>query len=77
MLDLLDQKVCEHNGEIFSLATGGKEKLGQIWKYVPSEHEGSSDEIKSPAHLELFFESTILKVLIYCDNITVSPWVML
>ena len=65
----------EHNGEIFfTCTTGGKEKLGQIWKYIPSRYEGTSDEKSSPAKLELFFESNNSKSLDMCDNITVSPW---
>ena len=65
----------EHNGEIFfTCTTGGKEKLGQIWKYIPSPNEGTSYEISSPAKLELFFESNNSKSLDMCDNITVSPW---
>ena len=47
-----------HNGEIFFTCTsGGKNKLGQIWKYTPSSDEGTPAEQNNPATLELFFES--------------------
>ena len=65
----------EHNGEIFFTCTsGGKNGLGQIWKYIPSPYEGTSDEYKNPSKLELFFESDSSKSLDMCDNITISPW---
>ena len=65
----------EHDGKIFfTCTTGGKKQLGQIWKYTPSPYEGTSNEIKEPAKLELFFESNDSKNLDMCDNITVSPW---
>lgn len=65
----------ENDGEIFFTCTsGGKNGLGQIWKYVPSPYEGTSDEHKEAPKLELFFESNNSKSLDMCDNITVAPW---
>ena len=46
----------EHNGEVFYTCTsGGKKELGQIWKYIPSPYEGTSNESEAPGKLELFF----------------------
>ena len=65
----------EHNGRIyFTCTSGGKNKLGQIWEYIPSVYEGSTNEEKHPAKLKLFFESDNAKSLDMCDNITISPY---
>jgi len=52
-------------GEIFFACTsGGPKKLGQVYKYVPSEFEGTSRESESPGKLTLFAESDNLRNII-------------
>ncbi len=57
----------------FTCTAGGTAKLGQIMRYALSEHEGATDEKKSPGRLELFVESRDSRVFEYGDNLTVSP----
>mgnify|MGYP006088417163 CR=1 FL=1 len=52
----------------FTSTTGGKERLGQIWRY---QHR---PDINSEGIIELFFESRSKDVLNMPDNIIVSPW---
>lgn len=58
----------------FTCTSGGKAQRGQIWKYVPSEHEGKAEEAKSPGVLTLFVEPDDASAMDMCDNLTVSPW---
>ncbi|MDA0832864.1 MAG: DUF839 domain-containing protein [Planctomycetota bacterium] len=62
------------NGIYFACTSGGSAKKGQIWKYVPSEHEGTANEQKSPGRLELFIEPNDGTLIENADNLTVSPW---
>lgn len=63
------------DNEIFWCCTnGGKNALGQIFKYIPSKFEGTEKEKKYPAKLSLFVESNQSDILQNCDNLTVSPW---
>lgn len=63
------------NGEIyFACTNGGAKKLGQIFRYRPSEQEGLPGESAQPGQLELFVESRDLALMKACDNLTVSPW---
>ena len=48
--------------------------LGQIWKYVPSSHEGKPGETTAPGVLELFIEPNDGSVVANADNIAASPW---
>lgn len=57
----------------FTCTSGGAAQIGQIWRYVPSLHEGSNREKDEPATLELFVESTGLNEFEKCDNIVASP----
>ena len=52
----------------FTCTNGGKDKLGQIWKY---KHDPTSN---SEGELELFYESRNKDILNMPDNITISPW---
>ena len=52
----------------FTSTTGGKNKLGQIWRY---QHNPSNS---NEGQLELFFESSDKDILNMPDNITVAPW---
>ncbi len=61
------------NGEVFFACTnGGREGLGQIFRYSPSLHEGTAKENNNPATLELFIESNDSELLESCDNVTVA-----
>jgi len=63
------------NGEAyFACTSGGRERTGQIWRYVPSPHEGRSGEQRQPATLELFIEPNDAKLLKNADNLCVAPW---
>ncbi|HET9427996.1 MAG TPA: alkaline phosphatase PhoX [Allosphingosinicella sp.] len=57
----------------FTCTSGGRAKLGQIMRYVPSRREGHPGESRSPGRMELFVESTDPKVMDYADNLTVAP----
>ncbi|ESQ89697.1 phosphatase [Asticcacaulis sp. AC460] len=63
------------NGELFFACTsGGHKEYGQIMRYVPSPYEGTADEKNQPGRLELFIESSDLRVMDYADNLTTAPW---
>jgi secreted PhoX family phosphatase len=65
------------NGELyFACTNGGAKKLGQIFRYIPSQYEGTERE-KEQAHcprIELFVEPNNSEMLKYADNLTVAPW---
>ena len=52
----------------FTSTSGGKDRLGQIWRYRHVKNQ------KYDGELELFFESNNKDVLKLPDNITVTPW---
>lgn len=58
----------------FASTSGGHNAKGQIWRYNPSKHEGSADEAKSPATLELFIEPNDESVLQFADNLCVADF---
>ena len=58
----------------FSCTNGGRVKVGQIWRYVPSPHEGTEMEGESPGQLELLVEVTDRAVLENPDQMTGTPW---
>ncbi len=70
----------EHEGErlpgrvYFAATIGGKSNKGQIWRYIPSEYEGTPKEIDTPGQLELFIEPNDGKIVENADNVTVAPW---
>lgn len=53
---------------------GGKIKKGQVWRYMPSPHEGTGQESDEPGTIELFAEPNDTSVLENADNLTVAPW---
>lgn len=53
---------------------GGKNRKGQVWRYVPSPNEGTEQEQDEPGTLELFVEPNDTTVLENADNLTVAPW---
>ncbi len=57
----------------FTCTSGGAANIGQIWRYLPSLHEGTSRETDAPGELELFAESTGENEFEKCDNIVASP----
>jgi len=50
----------------FTATTGGKNKTGQIWKYIPNKNN-------TGGNIELFYESNDSNVLNLPDNIILSP----
>ena len=63
------------DGELFFACTsGGPDELGQVFKYIPSQFEGTNRETEDPAKLILFAESDDKHILKNCDNLTVAPW---
>ncbi|WP_441000076.1 alkaline phosphatase PhoX [Fodinibius sp. SL11] len=63
-----------NNAIYFACTNGGPEKLGQIWRYVPSPVEANTKESEKPGHLELFVESMDSTIIENADNLTVAPW---
>ncbi len=63
------------NGEFyFACTSGGRNKTGQIFRYIPSKYEGHKEEERHPARLELFLEPNDNNHLENGDNLTVAPW---
>ena len=62
------------DGVYFACTTGGPERRGQIWRYVPSPNEGTADEARTPGRLELFVEPNNNTICENADNITFAPW---
>ena len=56
----------------FACTNGGRQKKGQIWRYVPESVEAS--EYGAPGTLELFVEPDDGDVVDNADNLTVAPW---
>lgn len=61
----LEGAVWSHGGVTFVASESGDEKQGQVWRYVPTSHEGGK--------LTLLYESRNAKVLNQPDAITVTP----
>jgi len=65
------------NGELyFACTSGGRTHTGQIFRYIPSQYEGTAKEKSKEYYprLELFVEPNDTKLLKYCDNLTIAPW---
>lgn len=58
----------------FACTDGGHVHKGQIWRYVPSPHEGTGWEPDAPGRLELFVEPEDPGLIENADNLTVAPW---
>ncbi|MDC1050622.1 DUF839 domain-containing protein [Candidatus Marinimicrobia bacterium] len=58
---------CDNDNVYFTSTTGGKRKLGQVWRYIIGDNN-------SDGMLELFFESDNKNLLSMPDNIVVTPW---
>ncbi len=66
-------------GFYFACSTGGKSKLGQIWRYRPPavEVEGTAAEgtsAETSGTLTLFSEPNDTAAMANADNITMAPW---
>jgi len=57
----------------FACTTGGPAGKGHIWRYTPSEHEGTEAEEQAPGTLELFCEPNDVEILKHADNICFAP----
>jgi secreted PhoX family phosphatase len=64
----------DNNECYFACTAGGKKRLGQVFRYIPSPYEGTPREKEQPGTLELFLEPNDGEVLRWCDNLTVAPW---
>ena len=63
------------DGDIyFAVTSGGRARVGQIWKYTPSPYEGQIGEATSPGKLELMIEPNSSKLVANADNLTAAPW---
>jgi len=58
----------------FDCTNGGPIKAGQIWRYVPSLHEGTEKEGDSPGKLELFVEIRDRNIGENPDQMTGTLW---
>ena len=63
-----------NDGIYLACTNGGKAKKGQIWKYIPSPHEGTAEEEKQPGQLILFAEPNDATLVENADNLTIAPW---
>lgn len=59
---------------VFTCTTGGHARLGQIFAYTASPHEGTPRESREPGHLQLIAESDLHSLLWNPDNLTMAPW---
>ena len=53
---------------------GGRARLGQVFTYQPSPHEGSAQESDQPGRLTLIAEANENSLLRNADNLTQAPW---
>lgn len=58
----------------FTCTIGGRARLGQVFRYVPSAYEGQTRESEAPGHLQLVAEAGENSLLQNADNLTVAPW---
>lgn len=58
----------------FACTIGGPARLGQIFLYTPSAHEGTEREVSTPGTLTLLTEAQPSTILRNADNLTMAPW---
>jgi secreted PhoX family phosphatase len=58
----------------FTCTIGGPARLGQVFSYRPSMHEGQPDETGDPGQLTLLAEASDESILRNADNLTMAPW---
>jgi len=67
--------LCNANGDmVFTCTIGGPARLGQVFAYRPSPHEGQPLEEDNRGQLTLIAEATHESILRNADNITFAPW---
>jgi len=67
--------LCNANGDmVFTCTIGGPARLGQVFAYRPSPHEGQPLEEDNRGQLKLIAEATHESILRNADNITFAPW---
>jgi secreted PhoX family phosphatase len=59
---------------VFTCTVGGFARLGQVFSYAPSAHEGTGRESDEPGYLELIAEAHEDSLLRNADNLTMAPW---
>jgi hypothetical protein len=59
---------------VFTCTIGGPARLGQVFQYRPSPHEGQDNEQDEPCQLTLIAESTNDSLLRNGDTLTMAPW---
>ena len=59
---------------IFTCTAGGPARLGQVFEYRASPHEGQSFEQDTPGQLTLIAEASRRSILRHADNLTMAPW---
>lgn len=57
----------------FACTNGGHLGHGQVFRYLPSKFEGTTEETSDPGQLELFIEPNNTDLLKSCDNLTIAP----
>jgi len=58
----------------FTCTIGGPTRLGQVFSYRPSTHEGQPGETENPGLLTLLAEASHESILRNADNLTMAPW---
>lgn len=67
--------LCAADGNFaFTCTIGGHARLGQVFLYRPSPHEGTATEQDAPGQLELIAEAGHDSLLSNADNLTMAPW---
>jgi secreted PhoX family phosphatase len=67
--------LCSAGDEFaFSCTIGGPARLGQLFVYTPSPHEGEPRERDAPGSLRLLAEADTESMLRNNDNLTMAPW---
>lgn len=59
---------------VFTCTIGGRSRLGQVFRYTPSPHEGTDEEAGAPGRLRLVAEAGEDSLLRNADNLTMAPW---
>jgi uncharacterized protein len=59
---------------VFTCTIGGRYRLGQVFAYRTSPHEGEASEHDAPGRLTLIAESAPESILHNADNLTMAPW---